>query len=84
VRDLGPARADDDIVRRAVLDGDGVLVSKDSQFHRRSFLAGAPPEVVWVRLGNCATEDVHGLLRRSLADLRRFVADPDAPFLGPG
>ncbi|MFN2406960.1 MAG: hypothetical protein ABR594_12965 [Pyrinomonadaceae bacterium] len=27
-------------------------MSKDSDMHQRSFLLGAPPKVVWVRLGN--------------------------------
>jgi predicted nuclease of predicted toxin-antitoxin system len=33
-------------------------VSKDTDFHQRSFLFGGPPKVVWIRLGNCSTEDI--------------------------
>ena len=32
-----------------------VIVSKDSDFHQRSFLYGHPPKVVWIRRGNCST-----------------------------
>ena len=38
---------------RAKQDG-LVIVTKDSDFHPRAFLYGAPPKVVWIRLGNAA------------------------------
>ena len=31
-----------------------ILVSKDSDFHKRSLLYGHPPKVVWIRRGNCS------------------------------
>ena len=31
------------------------IVSKDSDFHRMSFVLGAPPQVIWLRVGNCPT-----------------------------
>jgi predicted nuclease of predicted toxin-antitoxin system len=37
---------------------DALLVTKDEDVHRFSVMYGAPPKVVWVRLGNCATDDV--------------------------
>ena len=33
-----------------------VLVTKDEDFHRLSVLKGARPKVVWLRVGNCATQ----------------------------
>jgi predicted nuclease of predicted toxin-antitoxin system len=44
-------------------------------------LLGHPPKVVWVRLGNCPTAAVAGLLRSRQADLLAFEADPVATFL---
>ena len=32
-----------------------IIVSKDSDFRDRSILVGAPPKVIWLRLGNCST-----------------------------
>ena len=58
-----------------------VIVSKDSDFHDRSSLSGHPPKVVWLRVGNCATETVETLLRERLADLRDFFEDTDKAFL---
>lgn len=58
-----------------------VLVTKDEDFHRLSVLRGAPPKVVWIRLGNCATEDVTRLLRFRADQIARFAEHGDATFL---
>ena len=47
-------------------------------------LSGAPPKVIWVRLGNCTSEDVASLLRDHLDDVRRFAEHEDATFLALG
>jgi predicted nuclease of predicted toxin-antitoxin system len=57
------------------------IVSKDSDFHQRSFLHGAPPKVIWVRLGNCTTRDVEDLLRTRSEAIVSFGGDPEAAFL---
>jgi predicted nuclease of predicted toxin-antitoxin system len=51
-----------------------VLVTKDEDFHRLSLLRGAPPKVVWLRIGNCATEDISRLLRMHADHIRQFEA----------
>jgi predicted nuclease of predicted toxin-antitoxin system len=61
-----------------------VLVTKDEDFHRLSVLHGAPPKVVWLRLGNCATADVARLLRDHVDDLRRFEAQTEVTLLELG
>jgi predicted nuclease of predicted toxin-antitoxin system len=42
---------------------------------------GAPPKVIWVRLGNCPTDDVEGVLRARHADVLAFDADSAAALL---
>jgi predicted nuclease of predicted toxin-antitoxin system len=81
VRDLGLKSATDLAVwERARSDG-YTLVSKDSDFRQMSFLFGAPPRVVWVRLGNCSTAEILALLRNRRAALQSFWEDPEAAFL---
>lgn len=81
VRDLGLQSATDLAVwERARADGYAV-VSKDSDFRQMSFLFGAPPKVVWVRLGNCSTAEILALLRSRMAALQSFWEDPEASFL---
>lgn len=68
---------------RAAADG-FVLVTKDEDFHRLSVLLGPPPKVIWIRLGNCATEDVARLLRFRVEDVKAFVEHEEATFLELG
>lgn len=86
VRGLGAGGAADDEVWALARAHGCVLVTKDEDFHRLSVLRGAPPKVVWVRLGNCTTEDVASLLRDHEASIRAFVNQEEAAFLvlGPG
>ena len=37
-----------------------------------SFVYGPPPKVIWVRLGNCSTEQVDELLKLREAEIRDF------------
>jgi len=52
VREAGLKEAGDPLVWEYAKKNGLVVVSKDSDFHQRSFLYGYPPKVVWVRLGN--------------------------------
>ena len=81
VRDLGLQSASDQGVwERARVDG-YTLVSKDSDFRQMSFLFGAPPKVVWIRMGNCSTADILTLLPNRRAALQSFWEDSEAAFL---
>lgn len=58
-----------------------VLVSKDNDFRQLSFLRGAPPKVVWLRIGNASTREVSALLLSRQPEIAEFVADPEAALL---
>jgi predicted nuclease of predicted toxin-antitoxin system len=61
-----------------------ILVTKDEDFHRLSVLRGAPPKVIWLRLGNCTTEEVATVLRRRVTDIRHFAEQDEAAVLELG
>ena len=61
-----------------------LVVSKDEDFHRLALLRGAPPKFIWIRLGNCTTDDVAQLLRRRHADVIRFSEQDEATVLELG
>jgi len=84
VRDVGLARADDDTVWSYAKDQGLVIVSKDSDFHQRSFVLGFPPKVVWIRRGNCTTKEIANLLQAHQSDLLVFVSNTEAAFLELG
>lgn len=51
------------------------FVSKDGDFHQRSFLLGAPPKIVWLRVGNCTTNEIELVLRSRSTEIAAFIAD---------
>src|SRR5439155_161323 len=61
-----------------------LVESKDEDFQRLPVLLGAPPKFVWIRLGNCTTEDIAQLLRRRHADISRFNEQDEATVLELG
>ena len=81
VRQLNLQAADDEAIWRHAADGGFAIVTKDDDFRQRGFVRGAPPKVIWVRLGNCTTDDVEALLRARHADIVAFGSDPAAALL---
>lgn len=61
-----------------------LLVTKDEDFQRLSVWRGAPPKVVWIRLGNCSTQEVAQLLRARIDAIQAFEAHEEATFLALG
>ena len=84
VRELGAGGVPDPTVWTLAQERDCLLVTKDEDFHRLSVLRGAPPKVIWLRLGNCTTDDVARLLRRHVADIQRFAEQAEVTFLELG
>ena len=84
VRLLGRGGAPDPDVWEMAREHSCVLVTKDEDFHRLSLLRGAPPKVVWLRLGNCATADISRLLTVHADHIREFEAQVNATVLELG
>ena len=81
VRDVGLERASDAAILRYARNHELTIASKDSDFHQVSFVRGPPPKVVWIRRGNCSTEEIAALLRSNRAAIRAFGAAAEAAFL---
>ena len=81
VREVGLKEADDAVVWDYAKQYGFVIVSKDTDFRQRSFVFGAPPKVIWVRLGNCSTADVEKLLRQHAQTVEAFSEDVELAFL---
>jgi len=77
----GLETADDGTVWTYAADHGFTIVTKDTDFHQRCFLYGAPPKVVWIRLGNCPTDDVARLLVDRAAEILAFGDEADAALL---
>ena len=81
VRDVALARARDIEIWQYAQDRDFCIVSKDSDFQQLSFLLGAPPKVIWLRMGNCSVEDVERVLRSNVETVEKFRAHDEAAYL---
>jgi len=81
VQDAGLEMVDDSVVWGYARANGFVIVSKDSDFHERSVYSGAPPKVVWIKRGNCATDAIEELLRGHVGDVKKLLSDDDGRFL---
>jgi predicted nuclease of predicted toxin-antitoxin system len=81
VREVGLKEANDPVVWDYAKQESFMIVSKDADFHQRSFVFGFPPKVVWVQLGNCTTAEVEQMIRKNLVAIKDFYEDAEAAFL---
>ena len=83
-RDVGMKEADDESIWEYAKEENFVIVSKDSDFHQRSFVRGHPPKVIGLRMGNCSTDKIVTLLRVHVNDIEVFHSDSETSFLALG
>ena len=81
VHSLGLGSASDAAVWEFARDHGFTIVTKDADFDERSTLAGYPPKIIWIRRGNCSTEDIEDILRRHVDDLRNLAESSEAGVL---
>lgn len=77
----GLAGADDRTVWAFAASGGLAIVSKDTDFRDLSNALGAPPKVVWLRVGNGPTRAITALLQVRAGEIRAFLAEPSAALL---
>jgi predicted nuclease of predicted toxin-antitoxin system len=53
-----------------------VFVSKDRDVAELAILRGAPPKVIWLRMGNCTTKAVEQTLRSNIEAILDLAQDP--------
>jgi len=78
---LGLAERNDELIWCFARDNGYLIVSKDDDFHHLSFLRGAPPKVIGIRVGNCSTTSVEKLLRSRFAEISAFMHDSQSAYL---
>jgi len=54
-----------------------IFVSKDKDLVDIAILRGAPPKVVWLKMGNCTVSVVEKALRRNQQAIEELAADPN-------
>lgn len=75
----------DKALDRAVWDyarqNDLMIVTKDADFSEMSLLLNFPPKVIWIRRGNCSTNDIEILLRANAEAMATLSDDPNTGIL---
>jgi len=73
---LGLDQAEDVEVWSYARDNGFAIVTKDADFGEISTLRGFPPQVVWLRVGNCTTNRIEELLRSNRENIERMEQEP--------
>jgi predicted nuclease of predicted toxin-antitoxin system len=81
VHHLNLGGSSDTIIWNFAAEHGWTVVSKDADFAQRSLLLGAPPKVIWVRLGNCSAMTVAALLREHYIAVNYFHERPELSLL---
>lgn len=81
VRDVGLLGAADERIWAFAAERGHALTSKDTDFYQRSLVYGAPPKVIWLRVGNAPTATIAALLIERRMLIERFFEDAEATFL---
>lgn len=81
VRLEGFEQADDETIWNYARDNGYVIISKDADFHQRSFVRGFPPKVIWIRCGNSSTTKIENILKENYLAIQEFCGDPVHAFL---
>ena len=81
VQSAGLDRAPDEAVWNYAKEHGFLIVTKDTDFHERSVIVGAPPKIVWIRRGNCSTTMIEQILRRHREDIQKLSDDNSISYL---
>lgn len=57
------------------------IVTKDDDFRSLSLVRGAPPKVIWLRVGNASTQRIESILRGGKSICENFDTTSEATLL---
>jgi len=72
---LGLDRASDLEIRDYARQSDYFIVTKDADFSDLCVMRGFPPNIIWIRRGNCSAKAVENILRRHYKDIEALDTD---------
>ncbi|MBK9058779.1 MAG: DUF5615 family PIN-like protein [Flavobacteriales bacterium] len=81
VYDIGLGNTDDLVIWEHAKVNGFAIITKDSDFEQRSFMQGAPPKVIWLRVGNRTTAFVNLLVLQYVDRITEFLDDQEATLL---
>ena len=58
-------------------NGFQAIVTQDEDFYQHLLLHGQPPKIVWLRTGNCTTENMATVLLSNASLIHDFIKQAD-------
>ncbi len=62
-------------------DHDYMIVTKDADFSEFGVVKGFPPKIIWIRRGNCSTQDIETILRENYSPISALSEDLETGIL---
>ena len=81
VSEIGFAESNDRQIWQFAREQGYLIVTRDSDFMEMSTLLGSPPKVIWIRLGNCPTNEILSILRLNRDAIQEISTNVDARIL---
>lgn len=72
----GLDRSDDIDIWNFARDNGYTIVTKDNDFSDMGTLRGAPPKIIWLRIGNSTTARIEQVLRTHAHVIETFITSP--------
>ena len=60
---------------------DTLIVTKDSDFNDLAIFKGAPPKIIWLKIGNCRVVDIEKILKKNEGIIKIFLDEKDSTIL---
>ena len=58
-----------------------MIVTKDADFSELGVVKGFPPKIIWIRRGNCSTQEIETILREGYDAIKFLSDDPETGIL---
>ncbi len=81
VSTLGMGNAMDSEIWQYAHDHDYVIVTKDADFSELGVVRGFPPKIIWIRRGNCSTQEIESILRENYDAIKTLSDDSETGIL---
>jgi predicted nuclease of predicted toxin-antitoxin system len=78
---LGLGDAMDGEIWQYAHDHDYMIVTKDADFSEFGIIKGFPPKIIWIRRGNCSTQDIEAILRENFSAISILSDDQNTGIL---
>jgi len=75
VKKMGLEISDDNDLWKYAKDNSFIIITKDSDFNEKAIVKGFPPKIIWIKKGNCSTNEIEKSLRNRFIEIKNFTSD---------